>query len=161
MPQRGGSVTSLSRALLNPLTEEATEPLWLEIFYHLLSGALSLVLSTAEKKGKVCLQSDLGVCEGVLPLVLVFQDERSYCLFSLVTNCHCMVRQLHLLLFSYFLHYCLFRTGAMVLSCIWPSMLGILVHKTAPSAISTWTTVRRCRKSCRSQRGNKILSWIY
>lgn len=57
------SPLSLSRALFNTVTAEATEPLWLEMFYHLLSGALSLGLSTAGKRGKVCLQGDPGMCK--------------------------------------------------------------------------------------------------
>ena len=58
------SVTSLSKALLNTVAAEAAEPLCLEVFCRLLSGALSLGLSTAEKRGKVCLKEGLHMCRG-------------------------------------------------------------------------------------------------
>lgn len=161
------SATSLARALFNTVTAEATEHLWLEMFYHLLSGALSLSLSTAEKRGKVCLQGDLDMCEGAAATHPCFSGwkGRTYCLFSPVANCRCVVGQLCLPLFSHFLRCWLFRTRGMVLSCTLPSTHGILVHKTAPSAINTRTTVRRCRKSRSSRhsgrRGSKTLSRIY
>lgn len=159
------SVTSLCRALFNPVTAEATEPLWLEMLYHLLSSALALTLSTAVKRGKVFLQSSRSMCEGGGATCPCFSgwEERTYCLPSLLKR-SCLVGQLSRPDFPCFVHCWLFRTSDMVLSGILPSTHRNLVHKTAPSSIKMQTRVRRCRKSCSSHLSSsrrKTLSWIY
>lgn len=159
------SVTSLCRALFNPVTAEATEPFWLEIFYHLLSGALALAISTAVKKGKVFLQSGQGMCEGGGATRPCFSGwkERTYCLPSLL-KLSCLVGQLSQPDFSCFVHCWLFRTSDMVLSGTLPSTHRNLLCKTASSAINMQTRVRSCRKSCSSHLSSsrrKTLSRIY